>query len=281
MARRAITMLAALLLAACSDVPTDPSRTAGTARPAALGRAHQSAVDAFVAAQGTYCTADGGSAGDCFNLFGPAGPPDVVIWCGIEEPVLCPMFDHAVASRWLAGQSGRGLGATWRGTVQERRLADGRRRVAAHIQFADAIVTLADLPTIEAGFDDQEVLEAGLLMGHTAHAVLEGAPALLGSHAARYEFILPADFAGMPDLVEVIFFPKPGMEFLGFDASASAVGTMRRGFLGVAAGERARISMHFNWDAMKDGALPPQAHANGIRRTWGSPGMHVDLIRMP
>jgi len=281
MARRAITILAALLLAACSEVPTDTSRTASSTGSAALGQAHQSAVDAFVAAQGTYCTAEGGSAGDCFNLFGPAGPPDVGIWCGIEEPVLCPILDHAVNSRWLAEQGGPSLGTTWRGTVQERRLADGRRRVTVHVQFGDALVILADLATIETGYDDQEVLEAGLLMGHTAHAVLEGAPALLASHAARYEFILPADYPGMPDLMEVIFFPKPGMEFLGFDASTSAVGTMRRAFLGVAAGERARISVHFNWDTVKEGALPPEAHANGIRRTWGSPGMHIDLIRMP
>ena len=278
MPHRPIALVAMLILTACSDLATG---TSGTPEAPLLGMAHQSAVDAFVAAQGTYCTAAGGKEGDCFNLFGPAGPPDITVWCDITTPAPCPSFDHGVYSRWLIEQGGPDLGTTWRGTAQEKRLPDGRRRVTVGVQFRNALVDLADLEVGDQALDDQVGYEAGLVLGHMPHAVLEGAAPLLGDHSARYEFILPADYQGMPDVVELIFFPKPGMEFLGFDAAGSAVGTMRQEYLGIAAGERARISMHFNWDTMKEGALPAQAHANGIRRTYGSPGMHMDLIRMP
>jgi hypothetical protein len=275
---RLVLRFGLLASAACGEMPaavTDPGP------PPALGVAHQSDVDAFIAAQGTFCTPDGGSTGACVSLFGSDGPPDVVVWCDITSPTPCPYFDTGVYSRWLLEQGGPDLGTTWRGTVRERRLDDGRRHIVVDIDLRNALVHLGDFEALLAAFDNQELLETLLAMGHLAHAVRDGAPALLGEHSIRYEFILPADYAGMPDIVEVIYAPQEGMEFLGFDASGSAVGTMRSDYLGLDAGERARVSMHFNWDAAKEGSLPGQAPARGIRQTAGSPGMHMDLIPMP
>lgn len=277
-AMRLAIPLGLLAAAACGEVPaaaTDP------VQHPALGVAHQSDIDAFVAAQGTFCTPDGGSTGECTSLFGSDGPPDVVVWCDITSPTPCPYFDTGVYARWLLEQGGPDLGTTWRGSARERRLEDGRRHVVVDIDFRNALAHVTDFEALLSAFDDQELLEPLVAMGHLAHAVRDGAVALLGEHSIRYEFILPGEYAGMPDIVEVIYFPQEGMEFLGFDASGSAVGTMRSDYLGLEAGERARVSMHFNWDATKESALPGQAPARGIRQTAGSPGMHMDLLPMP
>lgn len=268
-----LATLPLLLAAACGDGPASPSPSS----PALASQSQQALVEEFVAAQGTYCTADGGTSGSCFNLFGPDGPPDVVLFCDLTTPTPCPYFDTGVEQRWIIEQGGSDVGTTWSGTAREQRLPDGRRHVWVSVHYRDAIVQLADLEVLSAYFDNQEALEPELALGHLAHAVLGGATPVLGDHAMTWEFILPADYAGMPDIVELVFAPAEGMELIAFRQNGSARGPMRRDYLGLEAGDDARLSLHFNWDATKEGELPGQARAVGIRATAGSPGMHLTV----
>lgn len=273
--RVAALVLATGLLAGGCDSTIEPVGPIPPVADGHFGVSRTLSIQDFVDAQGTYCTADGGSTGNCFNLYGPAGPPDVALWCDLDSPTPCAYFDMGTYDRWLR-ERGVDIGSRYSGQVRERRLEDGRRLVNLHLKVENSFTDVLDLDLGAQYFDDPVGIANAELIGSTPLEVLEGArPPLLGTFDLKLELTLPQGYAGLPDLIELFYAPPEGMEFRSFIMEGSATGTMRMAYDGKAAAEPARVILHLPWYPVKDARLPVQAVARAWRETFGSPGMSI------
>jgi hypothetical protein len=183
--------------------------------------------------------------------------------------------DLGVWDRWLRARGEPGFGTTWDGTVTERTLADGRRRVHVRIHGTNVMnfVTAVDF----AGADPYWV--EGLYMGASAAELLGGVrEPTLGRANVEFEFILPADYAGYPDIMEFFYYEWPaGFEFLSFRYDVNLADEVRLDFDGIAAGDKGRLNVYMPFNYELAGKLPEHAVATMHRYTFFSPGYHIEL----
>lgn len=233
-------------------------------------------VERFLLAQGTMCTETGGKYGDCTNLYGPGWPADIIGWCSFDQPTdVCAFTDLGVWDRWLREKGEPGFGTTWDGTVTERTLADGRRRVHLRMHGTNVMNLVT---AIDAAGDDPYAV-ADLYMGTSAAEALAGVRTpTLGRANVEFEFILPATYVGYPDILEFFAREWPaGFEFLSFRYNVNLEGEVRREFEGIAAGEQARLNVYSPFNYELAGKLPEHAVATMHRYTFFSPGYHFEL----
>ena len=204
-----------------------------TATPVALAAAKTPAsrVDAFLAAQGTYCN----------DAIGLLCAPTVTygigylygictVNCGTDMVV-----DFAgINRRWW---DARNLGAypaayTSTGTISETVQSDGRRRLLINIRARNTFVVFytATLgPLVGADFFEYPT---------------NGTPSyrpLLGEATIHAEMILPAGYLGYPDIVEVLANPASGIELRSLNGTATVEGPLRAAYNGLAAGTMVRV----------------------------------------
>lgn len=229
-AQRTATLLGGLLLvltlSACdaADRTTAPA-AAITARVAT--ESPKSLADAFVDAQGTYC--DAATPGDC-ELAELYGVGYYSVWCGAGCPLGIGADFAGMNAKWWARN---GLPAFpsyyYTGAVSESRLADGRRRIIANIRGYNTFVLLATAPGNENMVLGADFFEYPIISPAARVPVL-------GDAAIATELIVPADFIGMPDISELLFFPSEGMEIRRMDITVTTRGALRQAYDGIAAG---------------------------------------------
>ena len=219
-----VTLLT-LLLSACGGV--DRATAPAPDAVALAGGPKQTSPDAFVAAQGTYC--DAATPGDCeFQAEWDIGfiPTACASAC-----TLAVTTDFAgVNARWWARRGLPGFPAyEYTGAVSETRLVDGRRRNIANIRGHNTFVA----------FYDENSLD-GVVLGADFFEYPIFSPAartpMLGDASLAAELIVPADFVGMPDVAQLLYFPAPGMEIRRLDATVTARGRLRKPYDGIPAG---------------------------------------------
>lgn len=232
----------------------------------------------FIAAQGTWCTATGGPTG-CTNLFGPGGPADVPVWCEYNAaPYLCFYGDLGVWERFVQQQTGAGFGSRYTGKVTEQPLADGRRLVRINLHGTNVLTLGIDEAALQVHYADPVGIASAMVIGESPYELAHGVrQPTLGGLELDFEMILPADYVGLPDLVELFYEPPAGMEFLSMRWVSNVPGVTRTAFGAVPAGVPARVVTNMSWNVELDGKLPVQARANGLRVTGFSPGYHVEL----
>ena len=267
---------ATVAVTACSSETPSPSEAVET-EVSASAVTIPDGVERFVQAQGTLCTATGGKYGDCTNLYGPGWPGDIIGWCeDFDQPDdVCTFTDLGVWDRWLREKGEPGFGTTWNGSVTERTLVDGRRRV--HVRMHGSNVM--NFVTVIDPVGDDPYATDHLYMGVSAAEALEGVRApTLGRANVEFEFILPADYVGYPDIMEFFYREWPeGFEFLSFRYNVNLSGEVRRDFGRIAAGDQGRLDVYMPFNYELAGRLPEHAVATMLNYTFFSPGYHFEL----
>jgi hypothetical protein len=250
-------LAASLLLAAtaCASDPVGPaSAEPSAARASAGGPVTQWTIEDFVAAQGTYC----GSVGQfCHPTEDIAS---IVIWSGPTGVPVASIDFGGVNVAWYEANLGGDFDYAASGTVRERRLADGSRLVTVNLRFENTLFAAA-------GAD-------GMLLGALFEEYGTVEP-VTASGSVMLQFILPADYEGLPDFVQLALEPAPGMELLQVVANVQGEGTLRMDYDGMAAGTPVRVTLHAAY-------LPklgdtPAANATGLARTFLGPS---DAVRI-
>lgn len=229
-----VALLLGAALAACSDTPAATGPLTASIADSALQQARVSAeLDAFVAVQGTYC--------DDFAL--PCDPDPryndigyiLSQWEYVGGPFVT-LDPFGVNARWYAKPTHFGPvfpAFDYDGSVSERQLPDGRRRIVVHIRSRNTFAAL---------YDEQ----GNTVLGADFFEYDFETP-LLAQESASAELILPAGFVGQPDLAQVIFAPAPGLELLKFTVHVRFEGTLRRDFRGIPAGTEVSAVLLSTW----------------------------------
>lgn len=254
-----------VLLAACvvltatacgSDPVSAPSFEPVAARASAGGSTSRSTIDQFVAAQGTYCGIDG-------RFCHPLGIGSILGWSGPSGSPAATLDFAGVNAAWYLENIGVDFGYSSSGTVRERRLADGRRLITVNLRFEN---------TLLAAYPDFSSLDPLVGADFTEYGTVEPVTA---SGTVMIRMILPRDYVGLPDIMQVIFEPLPGMELLQLVANARAEGTLRRDFDGIAAGTEVRVRVHAAYLPKLMGTV--SENATGLVRTFFGPS---DAVRI-
>ena len=248
----ALTALA-LLASACADMPSTPATPSLVPAAARAAAKPRSAFADFLARQGTYCGTEGQfchpteDIGSILGWMSSATSPNVTL-------------DFAgVNARWYLEHLGRDFGYASTGTVHERLLADGRRLVSVNVRFDNTLVALytgGTTPALGADFEEYGTVEP-----------------VTGSGTIMLQFVLPAGYVGLPDLLQVIYEPLPGMELLQLVANLRAEGTLRSAVDGVPAGTDARVTLHTTY--LPKLAATGAVHSPKLVRTFFEPSVRI------
>lgn len=204
-----------------------------TATPVSLARAATPAsrVDAFLAAQGTYCN----------DAVGVPCAPTVTYGIGFLYGICTVncgtdmVVDFAGVNRrwWDARNLGRYPAAyISSGTVNETQQADGRRRLVVNIRARNTFTvfyTAETGPLVGADFFEYPT---------------NGTPSyrpLLGEATVHVDLVLPAGYVGYPDIVEVLADPASGIELRSLNGTATVEGPLRADYDGMPAGTMVRV----------------------------------------
>jgi len=208
---------ATVLLAACSDSSTAPPTPAADATLAAsasdAGRVTHYDILDWVLAQGSYCARPE-------NRGGPVcGPPipglDLSGWFDPANG-LCGFVDYAgFATRYLERTGGPSLGTTYKGSITERLLNDGRAEVTITLQTDNALAFV--LPCEGLPFSP-------MLFGAMPADILSGAQPALGSSFFSLTYIAPPGYP-LPEPVQ-IFIGEAPYELVKIAFHADAIGPL-------------------------------------------------------
>jgi hypothetical protein len=183
-----------------------------------------SLAQAFVDAQGTTCLP--GHPCPIFNTFGVG---QAVEWCDYGCVNYFGVDFGGVYPRWWAR---KGLPAYppyyFTGAVTERRLSDGRRKIIANIHGHNTFVHFG-----VTGPD--RILVGSWILEFPLVSQTPRMPTL-GDAAISAELIVPADFVGMPDIVQMFGWPIEGMEILRYDVNVTTTGPLRAAYKDIPAG---------------------------------------------
>lgn len=251
---------ASLLTAAvgCGSDPVAPSSAGPTAaRATAVGAAQTWTLKQFLAAQGTYC----GSTGVFCHPTEDIG--SVLGWAGPTGAPAATLDFAGVNAAWYLEHLGTDVGYAASGTVRERRLADGRRLVSVSMRFENTLLAAypgfgSINPLVGADFEEYGTVEPVTAVG-----------------TLTLQMVLPADYVGLPDLIQVVFEPLPGMELLQLVANVRAEGMLRQDFDGITAGTLVRVTLHTGYLPKLIGT--PAEHSRGLVRTFFGPSDQVRI----
>ena len=226
MRRRSLLAATALALvtSACSDAPTAPTMSGVAPAAARAAATPRSALADFLARQGTYC----GTAGQFCHPTEDIGT--ILGWSSSATSPSVTLDFAGVNARWYLEHLGRDFGYAATGAVHERVLRDGRRIVSVNVRFDNTLVALytgGTTPALGADFEEYGTVEP-----------------VTASGTFSLRFVVPAGYVGLPDLVQVLFEPLPGMELLQIVANLRAEGTLRSAVDGIPAGTEVRVALH-------------------------------------
>lgn len=221
----ALTLLA-VILSACGSADRAIAPAPDVVALASNGT-KQSLTDAFVNAQGTYC--DAATPGDC-EFIAEWDIGYIPTACASACTLAVTTDFAGVNARWWVRRGLPGFPAYYHtGAVSETRLADGRRRIIANIRGHNTFVAFYDAPGLD-----------GVVLGADFFEYPIFSPAartpMLGEASVAAELIIPADFVGMPDVAQLLYFPAAGMEIRRLDATVTARGRLRKAYDGIPAG---------------------------------------------
>jgi hypothetical protein len=188
----------------------------GTTQPAAAQAAPtERDIKEFIDAQGTF---------DAGFLVIPPVPN--FLGASDSDAGLSMSCDYA----GLADETCDGIaGTTFKGTVREKPLPDGRAEVYVELETYDAITWVID------GFD---YANDPVIFGTRWEEVKKGrnkgdcffpGPIALGDSLLQVRFINPRPGAPLPDLIQLFFAPQEGQEVLSISLDAEAVGLLPDG----------------------------------------------------
>ena len=212
----------ALSVAACDA----PDRITATPVSLAAVKPPASGVDAFLAAQGTYCN----------DAVGVPCAPTVTYGIGFLYgicTVKCGtdiVVDFAgVNRRWWDRQNLDAYAAAYTstGTISETVQTNGRRRLVVNIRARNTFVVFY-------------TATVGPLVGADFFEYSTNRP-LLGEATIHAEMILPAGYVGYPDIVEALANPASGIELRSLNGTATVEGPLRAAYNGLAAGTMVRV----------------------------------------
>lgn len=244
----------ALTLAACGS---GEKLTAPIDAEAALLRAGRtSAIELFANAQGTYCDdltvliCEGPSndlgIGYILNNSAANGPVPFG-----REAVYYILDVGGVNNRWWAknGLLPRFPRYSVRGSVNETRLNDGRRRLRVSLDAQNTFSSFGREYYDEAGqFASFDILAGADFFEYPG--VDPATPDMrprLADVTAELDLVLPADFVGMPDLAQVAYVPTAGMEIRRMDITVSFSGRLRIAFKDMPADTKVRVRVRDDW----------------------------------
>jgi len=210
---------ATIFLAACGVGPaTAPSLpavdTAPPVRTTDSSRVTRYDIVDWVLAQGSYCARPENRGGP---VCGPPFPGLETI--GWFDPArgLCGFVDYAgFGSRYLEQEGGPSLGTTYRGSISERLLNDGRAEVTITLRTDNALVFALRCDGLPF---------SSLVFGATPADIIAGAKPVLGSSFFSFTYIAPPGYA-LPELVQV-FIADPAYELVNVAFHARAAGPLR------------------------------------------------------
>lgn len=212
---RLLTVTLAMAAIACGESPSGPA-----AEPAMLGAsANHTALDDFVAIQGTWCDRD--LPGDC-DALDALGIGWVNAFFDGNSPIVT-LDPGGVNARWYADHRE----AEWTefpeyavrsGTVNEKALPDGRREIKVQMRVDNTFTAFYDLegqPLLGASFEEYGSVDP-----------------VLATVDFEYRAILPAGFGGLPDLTQ----PEAWEGITRLDATIRTSGVLRGELCGFGAG---------------------------------------------
>ncbi|MAE66247.1 MAG: hypothetical protein CMJ18_18405 [Phycisphaeraceae bacterium] len=203
--------------------------------------ANQRDISEFVDAQGTFCWPDG--SGGCVQFVSPI--ENFLGWLAPDNDFAASVDYAGLADRYLEDQDAETIGTTFRGSVTERPLADGRAEIHIRLHTNDALSWVADGNDFGGG---------NLLMGARGGDLLNPDGTLNLDDAAFGDSTLHAVIVNakvgdpLPDLMGLIFDlfvnPQPGevREIRKISFHASASGPLRAAF-GVEEGTPGRLTV--------------------------------------
>jgi hypothetical protein len=233
----AALLVATVLLAACgaeqSTAPDDVSARFDRSRNAKL-------LSDFVNAQGTFC--DRNIPRDC-ETQDELGIGYYVTYCvplDCEGQPAMGIDFGGVNARWWARQPLPPF-PTFRydGFVSEKLLPDGRRKITANIWSRNTFVDV---------YSETQSSLVGANFFEYPSIAPPGASQLplAGQTTIITEITLPLGFVGMPDMVQVLFYPEAGFEVTRLFLTGVVEGPLREEYNGISAGTPVRVVGVFN-----------------------------------
>jgi hypothetical protein len=233
----AALLVAIVLLAGCgadqSTAPDDVSARFDRTRNAKL-------LSDFVNAQGTFC--DRSIPRDC-ETQDELGIGYYVTYCvplDCEGQLAMGIDFGGVNARWWARQPLPPFPSfKYDGFVSEKTLPDGRRKITANIWSRNTFVDV---------YSETQSSLVGANFFEYPSIAPPGASQLplAGQTTIITEITLPLGFVGMPDMVQVLFYPEAGFEVTRLFLTGVVEGPLREDYNGIAAGTPVRVVGVFN-----------------------------------
>jgi hypothetical protein len=252
----------ALLFAAGCDAPervASPESVVPTLDRSEHGE-RVSAIEQFALAQGTYCNDDGGPP--CADVTGGLKIGWILAnwgWPPEDAQGFYTVDVGGVNARWWARNrlSPRLPKYRIEGDVRESRLNDGRRRlrISAEIENTFSWIEVDHFDADDNYLYSDRVLGADFWEYPTVDPNTPDYLPQLADMDLELDLVLPADFVGMPDLVEMWYIPnrKPGMEIRRFDLVTRATGRLQGPLNGMAEGTLVNVVVR---DDFSEGLTP-------------------------
>ena len=144
------------------------------------------------------------------------------------------------------------------GRLDESKLPDGRRRLRISMRTSNTFIQLFDpstpssTPPIPLTLYGADFLE---LPGVSPQ--YRDVTPTLADMESELDLVLPAAFVGLPDMVEMVFAPRAGMEIRRWDIKISSHGRLRNPINGLPAGTLVSIRIT---DPSTDVLTPPASY---------------------
>jgi hypothetical protein len=264
--RSATCIIAATLIAlgACSG--PDPV-VAPNASTAALERSEgggsASAIEQFALTQGTWC--DDATSLDCRGLrdydigwiLGNEGANFEVPPSGVSLFYILDI--GGVNARWWVRHHVSPRLPSYKivGSVDESRLPDGRRRLKIRAEATNTF-TFIELDHFDASgaytFSDR-LLGADFFQYPGVDAATADAIPIVADATADLDLVLPANFKGYPDLIQMVVAPIDGMEIRKMNVTVDTDGRLKHEYNGIPAGAAVHASVRDDWSLYLAGPL--------------------------
>lgn len=252
----ALAVAGAFTLASCSDhvlTPTAPADATETLSQANDASRHFT-VENFANAQGTFCNPE---FLDC-TLFQQYGI-GLVVTNGVAPDYVPTYLEDfgGVEARYYARHGLRPKLPKFKvgGRLEESRLPDGRRRLRISMHTENTFLQLIDPNTPSPNPPSPLTLYgADFLELPGVSPTYPDVIPTLADMESEFDLVLPADFVGLPDMVEMVFAPREGMEIRRWDIRISSQGRLRNPINGLPGGTLVSIQIT---DHSTDVLTPP------------------------
>lgn len=218
------------------------------------------AIEEFIRTQGTFCVNDG--SGGCQLYAAPTS--NYLAWYDQQAGATIAVDYAGILNTWLMQNAGRSLGTQFNGSVVEEPLGDGTARVRINLDVVNAASFAVRGP--ELGGD--------LIFGNNVNGLSDGkTQAALGNVHMLVELINPVG-APIPDLVQLIRFPRPDQRLVNLLLDYSGEGPMGFAYKGTGEPGSGRMTLHY--DGSQGGMMWSNPQAGGTTPPTGYATMQID-----